>query len=875
MSAIPLLLAAALGSGAAAEPMRLPAVVKPLAYQVDLKVDPAAATHRGEVAISLATSAPARTLLLHGRGLRVSQAVLERDGASWPATVRQRGVDKLELRFQRSVPAGEAVLKLTFSGTIAEREVYGLFRQKEGGDWYAFTQFESTGARRAFPSFDEPGWKVPWTLSLTVPEGLTAVANTPASEEKSLGNGWKTVRFQRTKPLPSYLVAFGVGPFEVVDGGKLRNIPIRYVVPKGRGSEVRYAVSMAPRIVERLEQYFDAPYPYEKLDSLVIPLTVGFSAMENAGLITYTSGLMLAKPAEETEPFKRRQVDIMAHELAHQWFGNYVTMAWWDDLWLNEAFASWMGSKITDQLMPEWKWSSDTQEARARAMAADRLASTRRIHQPVENEHDLNSAFDSITYQKGQAVLSMFETWLGEARFREGVRSYMKKHAWGNATGADFVAALSSQDPDLAPAFRSFIEQPGIPRLKVELKCDDSKARLLLEQSRFLPQGSTARADQRWQVPVTVRVPGGMARLMLKQQRDELVLPLATGERCPAWVQANHGGTGYYRPVYAPGELVRLMTSVPLSVNEILAGLDDAQALTESADLPLADALKLAGHFASHPDKDVVGATLAVIRQARFHVAAADRPAFAAFVQRLYGERTRKLGLLPKAGESSDDALLRADLAWVVADSGQDAALRAEAGRLARSWLLERGAVDPAVREAVLSIAALEGDRTLFERYAKIAAETDNRKERRDLFTALGNFREPALAEAARRLTLDAAYDAREATRLFRAQNEDDATREGTFKFLRSHFASLAKRLPEDSPGYFPRYLDLFCSEAQARALERWLKPTIARYDGGPLELEQSLEQIRLCSVFRSKQAASLSAFLGEVKGTAGVAAAR
>ncbi|PHV12405.1 M1 family metallopeptidase [Chitinimonas sp. BJB300] len=841
-------------------PMRLPDVATPLAYQVSLKVDPNETRHTGEVVIDLDIKRSTPSLRLNATGLLVKSALLQINGQQYQARSKVLDDELLDLNFSTPVPTGRGQLKINFSGQIQDRDVAGLFRQKEGGDWYAFTQFEATSARMAFPCFDEPGWKVPWTLALTIPEALVAVANTPVEHETPASPGWKRVQFQTTKPLPSYLVAFGIGPFDIVDGGKVGKTQLRYITPRGRAADARFAASITPTIVRKLEAYFGMPYPYEKLDSLVLPLTVGFSAMENAGLITYTTRLILAKPDEETGTFKRDYVAVAAHELSHQWFGNYVTMAWWDDLWLNESFASWMGDKITDQVMPEWHWNTSTQSSRANAMHIDRLHSTRRIHQPVLVTQDLGSAFDGITYDKGQTVLAMFETWLGPDQFQAGVHRYMTRHAWGNATGTDFINALSNGNAELAASFQRFTEQPGIPRIAVQLDCSSSP-QLKLSQSRFVPQGSQANPAQHWHVPVTVRTPAGTTRLLLKDTTGELPLP---DQQCPAWVEANVDGAGYYRLVYAPGELLKLMRTADLNVNEIMTHLDDAAALTESGDLPLSDALSLAEQYAKHPRREVAEVARDILLKAKPLVGSAQQASYAALWQRAFGVRARQLGFASKPEDSDEDQMLRASIVDKVADLGHDPALREEASKLTHAWLKDRTVLDPTNRRAVLRTAALNGDKALFDAMTAITLTTSNRKERDDLYIALGSFQAPTLAEAARKLMLDSRHDIREAKRLLRSQNEDEHLREGALRFVQREFKPLSKRMAKDAPGGFPRDLNGFCSPDKATELERFFGPIAQRYDGGEAALTQTLESIRLCAIYRDSNRDKLGILLAK-----------
>src|SRR6478609_6953301 len=348
--ALIMLVTASFASAATHTPptMRLGDAVKPLAYELALKIDPRKEEFEGRVEIDVDIAQPRDFFWIGGTKLAVDSAVLTAGGQRFQAKAEIPDDYSIGLQFDRPVPAGRARLAITFSGRMSNDETRGLFRQQDLGNWYAFTQFESDHARRAFPGFDEPQWKTPWNVTLTVPASDTAVGNSPMLSEQPAGDGWKQVRFATTPPLSSYLVALGVGPFDVVDGGKagLKQTPLRYIVPRGRAAQARYAVQTTPRLVELLENYFGMPYPFDKLDSMVIPITTNFGAMENPGLITFRSGLLLATPDREDEPFRKTYAGVGAHEIAHQWFGDLVTMQWWDDVWLNESFATWMARKV-------------------------------------------------------------------------------------------------------------------------------------------------------------------------------------------------------------------------------------------------------------------------------------------------------------------------------------------------------------------------------------------------------------------------------------------------------------------------------------------------------------------------------------------------
>jgi len=426
--------------------IRLPTTVKPTRYAPTLTILSDTLGIEGSIDIDVALTEPTSIIWLNAVGLRVSEAHLEVAGVSRPARLVPGGADHLGFAFDMA-PEGKARLHVTYSADVSERDDRGVFAEKEDGASYIFSQFENIDARRAFPCFDEPTFKVPWQLTLKVKQSDVALSNTPSLSEMPAEGGLKTVRFAETKPLPTYLVAFAVGPFDLVDAGRAGRggTPLRIVVPHGKSAEAAYAVKTTPILLERLERFFGMAYPYEKLDVVAVPRLVSFGAMENVGLITFFERGVLAGRAEETLRFQRGYSETIAHEMAHQWFGDLVTMSFWNDIWLNEAFASWMEQKTIAPWKPEWSWETNTARSTAYAMRNDSLISARKIRQEILTKDDIQNAFDSITYNKGAAVIGMFETWVGPDKFQKGVQSYLTKHAHGSAGSSDFFAAISAE----------------------------------------------------------------------------------------------------------------------------------------------------------------------------------------------------------------------------------------------------------------------------------------------------------------------------------------------------------------------------------------------------------------------------------------------
>ncbi len=541
--------------------LRLPGTAEPTGYAVELALDPGQDTFRGKVDVDVRLKEKTRLLWLNGSDLVVGKASASSADRSVGVRPVPGGGDFVGFAFDRDVGPGTLKLHVEYTGKLDTTSTQGLFRQKDGEDWYVFSQLENTDARRAFPCFDEPSYKVPWQLTVRIPKGTTAVSNTPIASESDGADGSRVVRFRKTDPLPSYLVAVAVGPFDYLDAGVAgsKKTPIRIVTPRGKASQGRYAAQTTGPMLELLEAYFGIPYPYAKLDQLAIPQTVTFGAMENAGLITWSERILIAPSTEETVGFFRTQASINAHEMAHQWFGDLVTLAWWDDVWLNESFATWMADRILIEWKPEWGTDVERVVSRSNVMFEDTLVSARKIRQEIVSNDDIVNAFDQISYQKGAAVLTMFESWVGAAKFQAGVHAYLEAHRFGNATVRDFLQALEGASrPGVAAAFSTFLDQPGVPVVDVALDCAGGPAKAALAQKRLLPLGSKGAGAELWQIPVCSRAGGadgqdargmhvvhandgrgaGAGRrlpgLALRQRRRARLLPRELSRRSPA-----------------------------------------------------------------------------------------------------------------------------------------------------------------------------------------------------------------------------------------------------------------------------------------------------------------------------------------------------
>jgi alanyl aminopeptidase len=853
--------------------LRLTDDIRPVHYAVDLTLAPGAADFSGGIDIDITLAKPSSIIWLNATDISIAEARATAGGKTQTAAVEPGGSQFVGLRFPAEVPAGAAKLHIQYKGKISDKSTAGIFNGRDGSNVYLFTQFESIDARRAYPCFDQPNFKTPWQVTLHVKKDQLAFSNTPQVSETDESGGMKKVVFAPTKPLPSYLVAFAVGPFDVVPAGTAgkNHVAVRIITPKGKAYQAKYAAEVTGPILEHLENYFGIPYPYEKLDEAAIPLTYGFGAMENAGLVTYAQNIILGDPAIDTEKRRREYAEDAAHELAHQWFGDLVTTAWWDDIWLNEAFATWTSYKIIADWKPEWNSRLNDVRSKFGAMGEDSLATARKIRQPIESEDDISNAFDGITYEKGAAVIRMFESWEGEKQFQAGVTSYLKRYAFKNARVNDFLDAIAGvNQPRLPRAFSTFLEQPGLPEISVTLNCSSAPA-VALSQKRYLPIGSTAASEQ-WQVPVCVRyqTASGPKSECFLLDKPAAEFKLTKTAACPAYLTANDASTGYYIANYEGDLLQKLLNSGSqfLSTSEQLTLLSEVANLAAAGDLKESKAMDAALAFSKNPERQIVSRAQGMVNSVRNLVPDNLRPNYARFVSKAFGMRATELGWSANPGDDQEVRLLRTGLVPFVARMGDDSALGKEAGRLADGWLKDRKGIDADMVASVLSTAAYFGDRALFDRLLEELGKTKDLGQRRSLIGALGSFRDPSISQASMDLVLKPDLDARETLGLLFGPLGNPVTRNMPFDFVKANWDALIKRLPSgggsDAGAILPSVGGGFCDEPSRQKFVDFFQDRVKQFTGGPHNYDQTLEVIRLCEAQKTAMGADVAEFFGK-----------
>jgi alanyl aminopeptidase len=865
-------LVVSMGCGASHEPMetrptavqvptgQLPDGTRPTRYRLSLTIIPEQDRFSGSAAIGIELDEPSATIWMHGQDLEVTSIHATHATARIPATWRQQtadGVVRVEL--QEPLPAGRSTLHVEYSAGF-DTPLRGLYRVESAGDAYAFTQFESISARLAFPCFDEPRFKTPFEVTLTIPASQFAAANTAVERAVELPEGLQRISFMPTLPLPTYLLAWAVGPLDVVVGpaiapieGRPLRIPLRGIAAKGQGERLHYALEQTGKFVLALEDYFGIPYPYRKLDLVAVP-DFAAGAMENVGLITFREWLLLLDEERATESQRRAFAYVLAHELAHQWFGNLVTMPWWDDIWLNEAFATWMGNKVMRKLHPEYRVELGELTSAQRAMGVDSLGSARSIRQPIETNHDIKNAFDWITYEKGGAVLAMFERWMGADTFREGIRLYLRRYQGGTATSADLLAALDEvSEHEVTSPFLSFLNQPGVPLVTgaADASCEAGHRTLQLSQERYLPVGSRGDPDRVWEIPLCIRHGARTTCTSLSGAEGSIELP-----GCSSWWMPNADGAGYFRFSMSADEWRRLRTEGfgELSDRGRIAVADSVEA---SFDRGAMDVKALLPWFSSWVSSPLMQLAVAPMNTLRFLIEDASPPelrrAVRAYAGKLYRKRYRQLGWRSRATDSSDTKLLREAIIRFMVMDIRNRNARVRAARLGRSYIGYRSKANPGIVDAqlaglVLATAVQEGDEGLFDHLLGLLESSSDATGRSRILSALGHAETPALSARALDLALDPRLRVNEIGNVLRAQFYNPRTRDRAWKWFTENFDDLASRFGDGELGASPWRAASFCSLDVAAEVERFFAPKVSALSGGPRNLAGAVEAIVLCA---------------------------
>ena len=830
---------------------RLPHDVRPTRYRAELAPDLGPDRFDGRMDIELSLGRARKEIVLHAIELDLGRAEARASGRTITAERIEADAESqtVTLRFAEEIPKGSAVLDVAWKGKFSPG-LRGLYRAGP----VAVTQFEAADARRVFPCFDEPAFKARWSITVSrVPAGAAAISNGPVEKEELKGTD-RTVRFAETPVLSSYLVALCLGELAASDPVTVRGVPIRtWAVPQKKALTA-FAQECAASVLPLLEDYFAQPYAYRKLDQIGVP-DFEAGAMENAGAITFREVALLLDPKTAPLNIQKRVAEVITHELAHQWFGNLVTMVWWDDLWLNEAFATWMAYKIVDQWRPQWRVWMDFEAGKGAALHLDALKSSHPIRAEIHNAEEAGESFDAITYEKGGAILRMIEGYLGDEKFREGIRLYMRRHREGNATADDLWGALAeaSGQPILELA-NGWIRQTGYPLVTLA----EQGGRIAVTQRRFFSDPQAAPEATQWLVPLVLRVDGRERRILLKSP-DETV---DTGGKI-GWMLGNAGARGFYRTAYDPELLRRLVSALAeLRPEERMALVSDQWALVRAHAVKMDSFLQLLAGMKSEEDHTVLDEVVARLAWLEHRgVAGADRPALRAWIRSLFAGVGADLGWDPAKGEDDERRLRRAAVLRALALVARDPASIAEATARFRDHLAHPGTLDPNLLDIVVAAAAREADEDRFAELREHAAiEVDPAAKRRFLH-ALAMVERPGLVQRAVDLALDPFVQMQDFASYVGTLLGNREAREAAWRLVQSRWEEVRRK--GDSPMILRRLIEALGSLPERRHLEE-VERFLAAQELSPAKqaVAQTLERLRADVALRERLLPELAAFL-------------
>lgn len=844
---------------------KLPDTVRPERYVIRLTPDLGRSSFTGEESVTIVVHEETHDIVLNACELAIQTvSVSAADGHTFAGSaILDEPHERAVLRFTQALRPGHYTLRLAFSGVLNDK-LRGFYRSSytdaDGNDkTLATTQFESTDARRAFPCWDEPAAKAVFQVTLVVDDGLTAISNTAVVRETRLPQmGKKEVVFADTIQMSTYLVAFIVGAFEASEPVYIDGKPLRVCAVPGKQHLTRFGQAIGAASLQFFSDYYGRPYPGDKLDLVAIP-DFAFGAMENLGAITFRETALLIDANKAARSELERVADVVAHENAHMWFGDLVTMRWWNGLWLNEAFATFMEMMAVDAWKPEWQRWTSFAVSRAAALQVDGLHSSRPIEFPVRHPDEASGMFDILTYEKGAAVLRMLEQYLTPEQFQTGIRHYLGKHAYDNAETTDLWDAIEDATRQPVRAMMdSWVFQPGYPLISVIL--DGTELVVSQQPFHYLQNGRAGADEQLWQVPVFLKLCLNGSALSRTEMLSGGELRVDVGGN-PDWVVANAGGHGFYRVRYAP-ELLRRLTphvQTELSAVERFNLLNDAWATTQAGLTPLPAYLDVLPLFQADTDHNVWTAILGSCHFLYRLLEPAMRPALRRYVRDLLMPLAGRLGWTAQAGEDALIGQFRGELLGALGTLGDDSDTQVHARELYARYKTDREAADPNVLPALVSILAHTGDADVYEEFrcASRTAETPQEEQRYQF--ALAAFRQPELLQQTLTMTLNGDVRTQNAPYLIRALLMNTDGRELTWKFLQAHWNDMLEKFPEVS-------IVRMCEGVTALstpALEAEVRGFFADHPvphAGKM-MDQHLEKLRVAVACRQREAEHLRTY--------------
>lgn len=844
----------------ASDAVVLPETARPSKYRIKLQPDLKNFTFDGEQSVDLLILEATSTIVLNSIDLEISNTTLHANGTT--LTSKSVTIDKdaetATLDFGETIQPGDARLEMVFTGGLNDK-LMGFYRSEytsQDGEtrYLATTQFEPTDARRAFPCWDEPAKKATFEVTLVFSDEYQAVSNTPVVEEAVPGPGLKSVRFAETPIMSTYLLVFIVGNLtsikERADGGTTVGV---WTTP-GKEDQASFALDTSVKLLSYFNEYFGIPYPLPKLDHIAIP-DFAAGAMENWGAVTYRETALLVDPDNSSAGTRQRVAEVIAHEMAHMWFGDLVTMEWWDDLWLNESFASWMGNKAVDWLFPEWEmWTQFVNMDTNRALSLDGLKNSHPIEQAVKNPAEVSQLFDAISYSKGASVIRMLENFLGEESFRKGLNRYLSSHMYDNARTEDLWSALETESGRPVTAIMdSWVKQMGYPVLQVESDRTGGQTTLSVTQERFVydrflgdGEPDSDSDNEVWRVPVSASQGSEESAVTVMDGRQTQIDVPGSGD---GWVKLNPLQTGFFRVNYSTEDWQRLVPaieSLELHATDRLGVQNDAYALSRAGLLPVTQFLSLAQAYKNEGDASVWSDLASNLRDIEQLISdEAIHPAYQGFAREIFGPAARKIGWEPKSGEGHLDALLRSTV-LSQAGSYHDPGVTAQASERFQKYLQDRDTLAPNLRGVVFALAAQSGGKDVYDQIWGLEGETDLAEEKIRLLMSLTRFQQPELLNSTLADSLSAKVRSQDSITLVAGVAANPKGRDLAWEFVKDNWAEFDRRY--GGGGFGLMRLVSICSHFNSQEKADEVDSFFAEHPAPAAErtIRQALERVRL-----------------------------
>ena len=860
MKRTPLILLALLVLAAPAAAQRLSGDVVPDQYTLWFAPDLANETFRGRETIRVQLTVPSSAITLHAVEIAFGEVTIAAGGTTQTARVTlDAPTETATLRVAQPIPAGPATIQIAYTGILNDK-LRGFYVSRANGRKYAVTQMEATDARRAFPCFDEPIYKATFEISLMVDNGDSVISNgAQISDTPGPEPGRHTVAFAPTLKMSAYLVAMLVGDFVCREGGA-DGIPIRICSTPDKRGLTAFALQAAEQQLAFFNRYFDIRYPFGKLDIIAVP-DFAAGAMENTGAITFRERLLLVDEERASLGVRKNVAGVLSHEIAHQWFGDLVTMKWWDDIWLNEGFATWMANKPLAAWKPEWNVNLDEAQETQTALGLDALRSTRPIRIRVESTGQINEVFDAIAYEKTAGVLRMLEEFVGPETFRKGITSYLTKYSFANAAGEDFwneMTRVTGRPVDRI--MRSFVEQPGVPVVSVRTRCTGNTTAITLSQERFVgTPGARPPASQPWTLPVCFKANDGQARCEVFDRPQQTI----SAPGCEN-VFANADARGYYFTEYTPEHVRALARSIAgLKPVERISLLGDEWWIVRAGRHDIGVYLDLS---AAHAADETAAVTETFSPRLSFTgdyiASSAQRPRYQAWIRQRFGPALEALGLPGDPRDTDERHSRRSELLTLVGVTGNDVAVQRRARDLAERYIADPASLSGTLAPTVLRVGAVAGDATLYDRYvAQLETLGAQPEEYYRFFNALAWFRDPALVTRTLQFSMSPAVRTQDTGTLIGNLIGRPWARDAAWEFTKSQWPALVQRLGtfQGIPTIIGA-LGNFCSTDKAAEVRQFF--TKNPVPSSERTLQQSIERIDTCAALVARQSPALTSWL-------------